>query len=94
VTGGFFRYAVALANPTAVPISALIFLDGSNGEAKTKRVDIPAHSQVVRFVDEWFTVPSATELNIFEILSTSTFNVTALLYVEGKFTTLVPATLP
>jgi len=88
-----FRYALALVNPGTVPISVEVSLERTSGSQTTK-LQVPARTRLVRFADELLTVPSAPEFDLLEVTSSSKFHVTALLYSEGKFTTLIPATTP
>lgn len=91
---GNFRYGIALVNTNAWPISIKFVLSSPGNQITDKTVEIPPGGQYLHFVDEVLSVPSTQGLHIFQMASSSKFNVTALLFDGAIFTTIVPATLP
>ena len=94
LTGSTAHFGFAIANTSTSPISILLLLNMSDGQSSGRTIEIPAQTQYIRFVDEIFTLPTTASLNILEMDSSSSFNVTALLFDRGVFTTLIPAVLP
>jgi len=94
LSGTGLRFGIAIANTASTPITMSFLLNLADGTTNGRTVQVPADSQMVRFVDELVAVPSVASLNIFEISSSSQFYVTGLMFDGAVFTTLVPATLP
>lgn len=95
ITGGPWNYGVAIANPSAAPISVSFAVNFADGTFTTNMVQIPAYSRFVQFLSNVLPIPSTIGLVNIEIFSSSSyFNLTALLYSGSAFTTLVPATVP
>ena len=94
LSGASVRVGLAVANTAGAPIMVNFLLKFDDGTTNGKAVQIPANSQMVRFIDELVDVPAGTSPTNFEMSSASPFFVTGLLFDGTVFTTLVPAILP
>jgi hypothetical protein len=96
VMNGRYRYGIAIANDNDLPLTAaIIFSSGPGGGGMS--IQVPAHGQYVKFIDEIF--PSLIQADgTIEIVAngsagSANFNVTGLLFDGQAFTTLNPATV-
>lgn len=94
LSGETYRFGIAIANTGPTAISVELLLTTADGTTTGKTIQVAPASQMAKFVDEVLTVPSTIGTNILEVVSSSPFNITGLMFDGQVFTTLVPATLP
>jgi len=93
LTGIGLQYGVAIANPSSAPISVQIAITQAS-QSTSKTITIPARGRFVGFLDSVVNVPSTPAFSLFEMASSSQFNVTALIFDGSVFSTIIPAVMP
>jgi hypothetical protein len=96
VLNGRYRYGIALANNNDAPLLVTLSFT-SGGTSVLRNVQVAARSHYVAFADEVFSVP-AQGSGTFEVLANGSvgsgnFNIMALLFDQGVFTNVLPATV-
>jgi hypothetical protein len=96
VLNGRYRYGIAIANDDdAAQLVVLLFDSGATSLVRT--IQVPPRSQYVTFVDEIFNVPAAglgtLKIGAVDQVGSGHFHITALLFDQGSFTSVVPAVL-